>query len=164
MSATADGVGARLKVDLQAQIDGARDGAVIFVPPDEYWGPFVLRKAITLRGGRGTTLTAGVGPVVVVDSPGVVLDTLWIEVAGDATAAGPEGCALQVNSANRPTTNNLRVKGSVIGVPGEEGIWSAPPVLEFKTVTAIPGVKSRKKFQLSVPVACTLDFSEIVEL
>jgi hypothetical protein len=149
-----------MKIDLQAQIDGAAEGAVIDIPPDEYSGPFVLRKAITLRGGSGTTLISSVGPVVVVDSPGVVLEHLMIEV-GNAAVDGAEGCALQVNSDNRPQTLDVRVQGSVIGVPGEEGVWNLPASCEFGIVTSTRGLKHRKKFSLSVPAACKLEASEI---
>lgn len=127
MTATMDETGAGLKFDLQAQINAAADGAVVAVPPDEYAGPFVLRKPVTLRGGAGATLSAGSGPVLVVDSPGVVLENVIIEV-GNAAVSGPEGCALQVNSGYTPRTENVQVKGSVMGVPGEEGVWNLPSV------------------------------------
>lgn len=160
MSATGNGMGENLKFDLQAEMDSAASGAVIEIPPDEYTGPFMLRKPVTLRGGSGTTLTSTLGPVVVVDSPGVVLEHLIVEV-GSGAAAGAEGCALQVNSGNRPQTLDLRVKGSVIGVPGEEGQWNLPAACEFGIVTSTRGLKHRKNFTLNVPAACTLDASEI---
>ena len=104
-----------VNVDLQASIDAADEGAVIEIAPNEYHGPFVVRKPLTLRGGLGATLSCKVGPVLTVDASGVVLESLIIEVV-DATAPGAEGCALQVNSGHGVRTRDVQVKGSVIGL------------------------------------------------
>ena len=148
--------GLGVNVDLQASIDAADEGAVIEIVPNEYHGPFVVRKPLTLRGGLGVTLCCKVGPVLTVDASGVALENLIIEVVGDATAPGAEGCALQVNSGHEVRTRDVQVKGSVIGVPGEEGVWDLPPVLEFKGVAAIAGIKVNKEFRIAVPAPCDL--------
>ena len=126
MSATGSGIGGGLKMDLQALIDAAAEGGVVVIPPDEYTGPFLLRKAITLRGERGATLTCAKGPVLVVDSPGVVLEHLILEV-GSSNLDGHDGCALEVKSGHIPRTLDVRVRGSVIGVAVVDILYSCSP-------------------------------------
>src|SRR5262245_61444740 len=95
----AEGAVFHMTADLRARLDAAAPGAVIPVPAGEYQGPLVLTKPVTLRGAAGASLVAQHGPVLVVDSPGVVLENLMIEV-GDSAAEGEAGCALQVNAGH----------------------------------------------------------------
>lgn len=67
--------------DLQAEIDQANPGAVIFVPEGEYNGSFIIDKPLTIRGqGASTILSNDDGnSVLVIEGEGVELSGFAIE-------------------------------------------------------------------------------------
>src|SRR5258708_6876591 len=113
----------------QNKLNSLPDGAALSLVPGEFPGPVVLHRSVTLDG-QGATLWARQGPVLTVAAAGVVLRNLKIEVTGDGDSDHPEdGCALLVEAADGLRVENVEVRGSVIGLPQEAGVWRYPSSL-----------------------------------
>ena len=87
--------------DLHARLAALPAGAsfVLEPPGKEFQGPLRLQKPVIVRG-QGCTVWAERGPVIVIESPGVTLVDLNIEVTGSAPVgtAGDSVCALRSTS------------------------------------------------------------------
>lgn len=142
-------------MSLQEQVDNAKPGSVLTLPPaKEFQGPVVIRRAITIEG-QGGTIWAPEGPVVCIEADGVQLQKLNVEVTGaESNLNGEAACALVVNPDVKITLNSVTVRGNVIGLDTEEGDWSYPRKLQLGSMK--PGRPHEFKAKLVVPVACTL--------
>lgn len=135
---------------LQKVIDDAPSGATVQLPRGEYQGPIVISRPITLEA-TGAVVWAQTGPVVTIDSAGVVLRDFEIEVtAPDANL--PDGdVALLARVA--PQLHRVGVRGRVVGMD-ENGDWNLPSGLDLGEFA--PRALNSFQFDLSVPVACEL--------
>ncbi len=139
--------------DLASRVAATPAGGVITLDPPgkEFKGPVVLTKSVTLRG-QGGTIWAERGPVVIVESAGVVLSDVNIEVTGPAVGGAP-GVALA--ATREPKLDRVTVRGHVAGVAGEAGDWQHPTILRLGRILA--NRPHTFTVTLVVPVACRLE-------
>src|SRR5438105_15318973 len=100
------------------------DTLVLEPPGHVFEGPVAVRHPLTIQG-QGCTVRAPTGPALVIQSTGVILEDLTVEVTGDETLTGEAACALVARAAVRGL-KRVAVRGDVIGIPGEEGDWLYP--------------------------------------
>lgn len=138
---------------LQTQLDNPL-GAMIKLLPQEYAGPFVINKPIILDG-QGATLWAFKGPVLQIHSPTLTLKNLNIEVTGESFNHAEEECAIQVSSTTLVHCENVQVRGQVIGIEGETGVWHYPYSLHLGQLAQ----RTSHQFfiQIQVPIPCQLE-------
>src|SRR5208337_1667100 len=145
---------------IQTQLDRLKAGDTLKLDPprNEFQGPLVIRKAVVIEGQGGTIWSAR-GPVVSIESPGVVLHDVNLEITSrDGNLAGEGSCALMVAQSVKTSLNNVTVRGNVVGLNSEEGNWNCPRAIALGTIKA--GMPHEFKVLLSVPVPCALE-SEI---
>ena len=144
--------------DLHARLAALPAGAsfVLEPPGKEFQGPLRLQKPVIVRG-QGCTVWAERGPVIVIESPGVTLVDLNIEVTGSAPVgtAGDSVCALR--AAAEPTLERVTVRGHVEGVKGEVGTWAHPTIVRFGKIQA--ATAHTFTLPLTAPVPCKLESS-----
>jgi hypothetical protein len=134
----------------QHQLDWALDGETLMLDlPRERAGPVRVLNAITLDG-NGCTVWAQTGPVVHVVSGGVTLRNLRIEQTGDDPG---RGVALKVDHPD-VELDRVTVRGVVVGLKAEEGVWRYPHQLNLGTVA--PGAAHTVRVRVVVPVPCKL--------
>ncbi|MEI7687888.1 MAG: hypothetical protein WCL32_23020, partial [Planctomycetota bacterium] len=150
MSASLD----QLRDQFQAELDAVHDGETLDLDmPRERPGLVVLRKAITLDG-HGITIWAMKGPVLRIDADRVSLRNLRIELTGEASSpASADGCAIEVRG-KRATLENVEVRGRVMGLPEEEGLWAYPNSLNLGELPY--GTDHHVHLRVVVPVPCQL--------
>ena len=122
----------------------------------EYKGPIVIDKKVGLIGpDNGTTICGKDSPVVKIEADHVHLKNIKIEFTGK----DDNGIALEISGAN-VVLENIEVKGAVKGMPGEEGRWAYPFVINLGDVC-----QGAQDFQIQiiVPVACSIE-SEVTGL
>ena len=136
--------------ELQKTLDNAPTGATIQLPRGEYRGPIRIARALTIEG-EGAVIWAQSGPVVAIASAGVTLRGVQIEVTGEEN-----GVALHVEGA-APTLQNVGVRGRIIGMNRESGEWKLP--IAFDLGAFAPRARSSWRFEITVPVDCTLKTS-----
>src|SRR5262245_22659765 len=139
---------------IQALIDRTAAGGELKLEPPrcEIQGPIVFRQPITVIG-RGCSVWAEKGPVLTVQSSGVVLRDLNVEVTGTQADLGEaESCALIVEPRLGISLQNVVVRGNVRGLSTEDGNWRYPRAIRLGVLQA----NQRHTFtlRLAVPVAC----------
>jgi hypothetical protein len=140
------------RAEFQRELDGVADNSLLPLMPREYAGPIVLNRALVLDG-QGSTIWSLAGPVVSCQAKGITLRNLRIEVTGATDTGGVEDqCALKVAHGYTPTFENVEVRGTVIGIPQEEGEWRYPHTLQIGSVPF--GSESDLIMRVWVPVPC----------
>ena len=141
---------------LQDRLDRLKDGDTLTLKPtDEAKGPVVLRKAVAIVGAAAT-IWAARGPVVRIESGGVVLRHLNVEVTGrEADLEGEAACALVVRPGVSVSLEDVTVRGDVIGLDREEGVWRHPRTLSLGTLKA--GTAHEFAVMLSIPTRCVVE-------
>ncbi len=92
----------------------------------EMAGPVVVTRDLVING-QGTSVCARQGPVVIVKAGHLALKNLVVEMTGTTGEGGVRGgCVIEVLAQGRLSTENVEVRGSVIGVAQEEGAWELP--------------------------------------
>lgn len=148
---------------LQEQIDAVSQGGVLTldISRGEYEGPIVITRPITIDG-QGRSIWSKKGPVVSVETAGVTLTNLEIEVTGnEKKLSDEEACALAVEPGVQVALNDVVVRGNVVGVTEEEGVWRYPRSLRVGTVKA--NQPHEFTLKLAIPIPCRLK-SEIAGL
>jgi hypothetical protein len=142
------------RLAFQSNLDSLHDGETLELSPREFPGPIVIRRPIILDGQRATVWSLK-GPVISIESDGVVLKNLRVEVTSDAQASRPEEeCAIMVQPGRGLLLENVEVRGSVIGLPEEEGEWRYPYSLQLGRLAH--GGEHDFLLRMAVPVACRL--------
>jgi parallel beta-helix repeat protein len=145
---------------IQNQVDLVKSGEVFKLDPPrrEFKGPLILRRPIIIEG-QGGTIWSERGPVVQIESPGVELRDVNVEITSrDGTLSGAEACALVVTKQAPVKFDHVSVRGNVIGLDREEGVWRCPRTLPLGNLKA--GLAHHFKVAMVVPVNCTAE-SEI---
>jgi alpha-tubulin suppressor-like RCC1 family protein len=137
---------------LQTLLDAAAPRSVVRLDPGEYAGPAVIDKPVTVEG-VGASIWAERGPVLTITSPDVRVHGLAVEATGKAST-GSARVALRLDVRTRVVVAGLRVRGEVVGLPGEEGSWALPGVLDLGALE--PKRSHEARFEVTVPVACSL--------
>lgn len=138
---------------LQTHLDNPL-GAMIKLIPQEYAGPFVINKPLILDG-QGATLWAFKGPVLQIHSPTLTLKNLNIEVTGESFSHAEEECAIRVGPATVVHCENVQVRGQVMGIEGETGVWHYPYSLHLGQLA--PRTSQQFFIQIQVPMPCQLE-------
>jgi WD40 repeat protein len=115
--------------------------------------PVVIQQPIVLNGNGGSVCAIN-GPVIQIKAAGVTLRNLNVEVTGEHPSTPQGSCAIDVRRKDGIRLENVRVKGTVLGLPGEDGDWQYPDLIDLGVLPA--GVEQEKFIDISVPVACTL--------
>jgi hypothetical protein len=145
--------------DLASLVNGVKANGVLTLDPPrkEFQGPIVIRQPMTIQG-QGSTIWAEKGPVVIIESPGVTLNDLNIEVTGSEEKLNDEQkCALLAKNGGAVKLQQVGVRGEVDGVAGEERGWHYPRILRLHKLKA--GQEHQFRIRLQVPVACKIESS-----
>ncbi|MCK5720429.1 MAG: hypothetical protein KAH84_10850 [Thiomargarita sp.] len=138
---------------LQSQLNNSALSTINLIP-QEYAGPFFIRRNLTIDG-QGSTLWALQGPVLYIDVPNVTLKNLNIEVTGNDFNLKAEECAIFMKEATTVYFENVQVRGQVIGLAKEKGQWQYPYLLELGEL------KQRTIYEttinISVPTKCCIE-------
>lgn len=149
--------------NLQEKIDSLPEGAVLPLRAQEFAGPIVIKRPLHLHG-EGAMIRAPKGPVVTIQSASVMLRDLTIERTGESGGSPEEKAAILTTVQQDVRFANVEICGSVIGLPGEEGLWRYPLSFSLGRLTQ----NNSRDFQipLTVPVACrvTSDRQAIFEV
>lgn len=141
--------------DLQKDIDLLQNGGKLQLKPTEYEGPIHIRKSIEIDGQGSAIWRKEKGPVLFIEAEGVVLRNLGIEVTGRSDFGGFEAdCAILVRALTSPHIENVAVRGSVIGLQEEAGVWLYPHTLNMNPLMC--GINHVFTIVLIVPVPCTI--------
>ncbi len=140
-------------MNLQEKIDQTEEYGTIVLDFNEYFGQFVINKPISLDG-KNSTICAKNGPVISVNSEGVELRNLRIEVTTE-TKEKSESLALKVQENIRVRLENIVVKGNVSGLVMEDGEWEYPDSLHLYPI--VPNKKNYFVFDMNIPISCVLE-------
>ncbi len=157
---TETNVSNQTKSVLQNQLDSLECGAAVSLSSlngeytGEYAGPIILNRPLILDGG-GATIWSLAGPVLSIESSGVSLRNLRIEVTGceDGTSF-QDKCAILVKSGQGLQFDNIEVRGRVMGLPEEEGEWEYPSSIHLGKLA--PEVEYNLRLRIIVPVKCRI--------
>jgi len=127
--------------------------ALLLLTPREYSGPITITRPVTLDG-QGATLWALKGPVLIIQSEGVTIKNMKIEVTGEPISQEPRHQSALVIRGCRPVFDRVEVRGNVIGLREEEGIWQYPHSLHLGHLPC--GKSHRFRIRIGVPVPCRL--------
>ncbi|MEI6259733.1 MAG: hypothetical protein WCR46_07505 [Deltaproteobacteria bacterium] len=139
----------------QDDLDALQDGATLQLIPREFPGPVKINRCMILDG-QGATIWSLKGPVVSIRSDGVVLRNVRIEVTGEnGTGMAEEECALQIEPGRGVhLEKDVEVRGTVIGLPQEEGDWRYPHSLHIGYLAY--GMDYEFILRILVPVPCQI--------
>lgn len=138
--------------DLQRRLDALNDGDTLTLDPREYPGPLIVRRSCTIEG-RGATLWALRGPVLIAEASDVVIRTLRVEVT-DENHIVDQAEATAIVAQGNVTFDDVSVRGSVVGLPEEEGQWRYPATIYVGDLSA--GMDQHRTMRLLIPVPCRL--------
>lgn len=128
-------------MDLNQLIEGASSGSTLRLPSGEFEGPFVISKPLHLIGNN-TTLWAKNGAVLKINSNGVVIENLRVELTdGDVSDTA-------VASNFLAAVKNVEILGGVSGFGSEDGCFDVPRTIELGEFRA----EDENSFVLSVNV------------
>lgn len=120
--------------------------------PGEYEGPLTITRPCVVDGGM-STLWANSSPVLIIQSAGVTVKNLRVEVTGETDVSR---IAIQTSSPDT-VLSGVEVSGGVLGVPGEEPEWNIPALLPLGTFAA--GQPNSFSFRLNAPAEAELSCS-----
>jgi len=144
------------KENLQTLLDRLGDGDTLKLDPPrgEIKGPVVLRKPVVIEG-QGGSIWSSTGPVLQVESRGVVLRDLAVEITSrDVNLSGDDACAIKIQPGIAVDLSHVVVRGTVIGLPDEEGTWHFPRNLALGALHS--NLAHVLRIKLVTPVPCTL--------
>lgn len=113
-------------MNLQEIIDRGLAYDIVPLPPGEFEGPYYVRKPCTIVGNV-TTIWSRKGPALVVESEGVTLANLRIEVI--ESSAGTSDYTAMIAKYSDIKCQSIEIIGDVKGLSGEEGSWKFPQIL-----------------------------------
>jgi hypothetical protein len=142
--------------DLSTLINGVKPNGLLTLDPPrkEFQGPIVIRQPMTIHG-QGSTIWAERGPVVVIESAGVTLKDLNIEVTGSEDKLGEDQKCALIARSGAVKLDQVGVRGDVDGVPGEDRGWKYPRILRLNKLKS--GQEHQFRLRLIVPVACRIE-------
>lgn len=122
--------------------------------PGEYEGPLTVTRPCVIDGGM-STLWADQGPVLLIDSPGVTVKNLRVEVTG---AANTPDARVAIQTGHPDTVLScVEVSGDTAGLANEAPVWDIPQVLSLGTFAAEQ--TNSFSFRLNVPADARLSCS-----
>lgn len=138
---------------LQQMLARATAGSTITLPRGEHQGPIYLDKPLVVNG-EGAVVWAQNGPVVVVQSAGVTLRDMEIEVTAPDKNVLNSNVALWVAPDVGTQLHNVRARGEIIGVSEAEGEWELPPFLDLGEFA--PRIENSFQMEIETPHSCQI--------
>lgn len=109
--------------ELQALIDATETGGTLVLPAGRYAAPVHVTRPMTLRGEGQVVLDAvGLGDVLVVSAPDVVIENL--ELRGTGSSVDRENSALRATNAPRLVVRGCRFEDVLFGISLKESSGS----------------------------------------
>lgn len=118
-------------VNIQQLLDNPDATGAVRLPSGEFEGPFYINRPCVVVG-KNTTLWAKDGPIITINSHGVALKDLRVEITDSRTA---RNISIAANSQDT-RFSNIEIIGGVRGVAGEDGEWAIPKVVNLKRFPA----------------------------
>ena len=111
-------------MNIKDLIARAGAGETVQLPPGEFEGPVVINKPLRLIG-KNTTVWAKNGAVLDINSNGVIVEDLRVEIT--------EGniCDTAVQTSVLTAVKNVEILGSVRGFGSEDGFFDVPRTIEL---------------------------------
>ncbi len=131
---------------IQRLLDSGSD-RLTELPGGEFEGPFVVKRPCFIVGNT-TTLWAKSGPVLTVDSPGVSLKNIRLEVTDEK-----DGLSI-LSSVQDTHAEGVEIAGGTEGFCGEDGFWDIPDTLELGEFPSNRQCSFR--LEVRVPVKCSV--------
>ena len=138
---------------LQQTLAQTPAGGVLTLPRGEHPGPIVIEKPLVLDGA-GAVIWAKNGPVVIVQSVGVTLKNLEIEVTSPDENATNANVALWAAPGMGTQLQNVRTRGEVLGIAAAEGRWRLPPALDLGEMA--PRAENSFQIEVETPQPCDI--------
>ncbi|MFB2881480.1 AAA domain-containing protein [Floridanema aerugineum] len=134
-----------------------RDGYEINLMAGEYKGPFIIEKAIAIRGnGADTVIFTADEPAIIVKVAGVRIENLAIA----RTVGGDKGeVALLAEKGTLPILEQVRLTGIAENVRWSGVNWDIPAVLDFGEVESDRLVQRSWQLQIGAPCEIVSDLS-----
>lgn len=134
-----------------------RDGYEINLIAGEYKGPFIIEKAIAIRGnGADTVIFTADEPAIIVKVAGVRIENLAIA----RTVGGDKGeVALFAETGTLPILEGVRLTGVAENVCWKGVNWDIPAVLDFGEVESDRLVQRSWQLQIGTPCEIVSDLS-----
>jgi len=101
--------------DLQVVLDAARDGDDVVLQPGTWTGQFRVGRSIRLSGPDATLDGGGEGTVLVLEAPGVVVESLTIRNSGE-DLGGPDCGVYVAPPAVGAIVRDLRIEDCAFGI------------------------------------------------
>lgn len=116
---------------LQAEFD--KNSGDFILSPGEYQGPLIVRHPCVIDG-QMSTIWSEKGPVLIIDSDGVIIKNVRIEIT-DLPSNSMSSIAIQ---SNYPDTilEKVETNGKLSGFPGETGKLNFPVVIPLGSFAA----------------------------
>lgn len=111
-------------MNIKDLIARAGAGETVQLPSGEFEGPVLINKPLRLIG-KNTTVWAKNGAVLDINSNGVIIEDLRVEITeGDI-------CGIAVQTSVLTAVNNVEILGSVRGFGSEDGFFDVPRTIEL---------------------------------
>ena len=120
--------------------------------PGEYEGPLVINRPCTFDGSNAT-LWAQSGPVLTIESTGVTVKNCRIEIAGPISSS--TNSVAIFSSSGDTILHDVEVKGTVVGINGENEKWDAPSLISLGEFAAEK--QNSFTYEITVPIDATID-------
>ncbi len=140
---------------LQDQINSVCDGDIFSFPypHEEYPGNIIINHPVIIDG-KNATLWSLKGTGISILSDGVTLRNLRIEVTGENHNHPQDNCAIFVQSGYKLQFDNIEVRGTIMGIPTEEGDWKYPQSLHLGKL--VYGQEHNFIMKIIVPIPCKI--------
>lgn len=111
-------------MNIKDLIARAGAGETLQLPTGEFEGPVLINKPLRLIG-KNTTIWAKNGAVLDINSNGVILEDLRVEITEGNT------CDTAVSASVLTAVKNVEILGSVRGFGSEDGFFDVPRAIEL---------------------------------
>jgi hypothetical protein len=137
---------------LQSLIATAQPGTTLRITAGDY-GPLVIDKPLAIEGAGACFWGDGTQPALAIRSKDVVLREVVLRYAASRGSRAAPPSVLAVAEGAGPKFNNVRIQGSVSGLPGESNPWWLPDLLNLGELNT---PKALFTLEIAVPVNCRL--------
>ena len=143
------------RMQFQAELDAVYPGGSLELSPQEYPGPLIVRRSLTIEG-HNATLWALKGPVLIVEAgANVHLRNLRIEVTGEGMTLTPEeDVAIRVSPGAQVDLDDVEVRGAIEGLPQEAGVWRYPKTLYLGPMS--PSTQHEFRVRIATATSCKI--------
>jgi hypothetical protein len=137
---------------VQSLVATAQPGTTLRISAGDY-GPLVIDKPLAVEGAGACFWGDGTDPALTIRSKDVVLRELVLRYAASRANRAAPPTVLAVAAGDGPKFQNVRIQGSVSGLPGESEPWWLPDSLNLGELNT---PKALFTLEIAVPVNCRL--------